>query len=74
MRRLQSISTQWKMAIDSLDCEDLDLISCCQGEIQPRNSHRLVLVQDSYLICHNRRAYETLKMDAIWVPDYHTPD
>jgi len=74
MRRLRSISIQWKMAIDSLDCEDLDLSSCCQGEIQPRDSHRLGLIRDGYLICHNRRAYETLKMDAVWVPDYHTPD
>jgi len=74
MRRLRSISIQWKMAIDSLDSEDLDPSSCCQGEIQPRNSHKLGLVRDGYLICHNRRAYETLKMDAVWVPDYHTPD
>jgi len=74
MRRLRSISIQWKMAIDSLEYKDFDLSSCCQGEIQPRDSHRLGLIRDGHLICHNRRAYETLKMDAVWVPDYHTPD
>jgi len=74
MRRLRSINIQWKMAIDSLEWIDIDLSSCCQGEIQPRDSHRLGLIRDGHLICHNRRAYETLKMDAVWEPDYHTPD
>ena len=74
MRRLRSISIQWKMAIDSLECKDFDLSSCCQGEIQPRDSHRLGLIRDGHLICHNRSAYETLKMDAVWEPDYHTFD
>jgi len=74
LRRLRSISMQWKMAIDSLDCEDLDFSTCCQGGIQPRNSFRLGLIRDGHLICHNRKAYERLKMDAVLVPDYHTPD
>ena len=67
MRRLRSINIQWTMAIDSLEWIDIDLSSCCQGEIQPRDSHRLGLIRDGHLICHNRRA---LKFE----PDYHTPD
>ena len=74
IRRLRSISVQWKMAIDSLECEDFDFSSCCQGGIQPRNSHRLGLIRDGHLVCHNRRAYEKLKMEAVWEPDNHTPD
>jgi len=74
LRRLRSISMQWKMAIDSLDWEDFDFSTCPQGGIQPRNSFRLGLIRDGHLICHNRKAYERLKMDALWVPDYHTPD
>jgi len=74
MRRLRSINIQWKMAIDSLEWKDIDLSSCCQGEIQPRNSHRLGLIRDGHLHCHNRRAYETVHMDAVWEPDHHTPD
>ena len=74
MRRLRSINIQWKMAIDSLEWVDIDLSSCCQGQIQPRDSHRLGLIRDGHLICHNRRACETLKMDAVWKPDHHTPD
>ena len=62
------------MAIDSLEWEDIDPSSCCQGEIQPRSSHRLDLIRDDHLICHNRRAYETLRIDTVWEPDYHTPD
>ena len=72
MRRLRSISIQWKMAIDSLEWIDIDLSSCCQGEIPPRDSHRLGLIRDGHLICHNRKAYETVHMDAVW--DSHTPD
>jgi len=72
--RLRSINIQWQMAIDSLEWLDIDLSSCCQGEIQPCSSHRLGLIRDGHLICHNRRVYETLKMDAVWEPDHHTPD
>jgi hypothetical protein len=61
LRRLRSINIQWKMAIDSLEWVDIHLSSCCQGEIQPCSSHRLGLIQDDHLICHNRRAYETIK-------------
>jgi len=74
LRRLRSINIQWKMAIETLEWVDIDLSSCRQGEIQPRFRHRLGLKQDDHLICHNRRACETLKIDAVWEPDYHTPD
>jgi len=62
------------MDIDSLECEDFDLSTCSQGGIQPRNGHRLGLIRYGHLICHHRKAYEKLKMEAVWVPDYHTPD
>ena len=39
--RLRSINTQWKITIESLEWRELDLSSCSQGFIQPRNSHRL---------------------------------
>jgi len=58
------------MAIDSLDYEEFDFSTCYQGGIQPRNS----FIRDGHLICHNRKVYERLKMEAVWVPDYHTPD
>ena len=72
MWRLRSINIQWKIAIESLEWKEIDLSSCCQGEIQPRNSHRLGLIRDGHLIRHNRKAYETVHMDAVW--DSHTPD
>ena len=74
LRRLRSINIQWKMAIDSLECEYFDLSSCCQSGIRPRNSHRLGLIRDGHLVCHNRRAYEKTKMEAVREPDDHTPD
>jgi len=57
LRRLRSIHTQWKMAIDSMDINCFDFSSCCQGEVQPRNSHRLGLFRDGRLVCHNWKAY-----------------
>jgi len=74
LRRLHSINIQWKMAIDSLECEYFNFSSCCQGGIQPRNSHRLELIRDGRLVCHNLRAYESVKMEAAREPDDHTPD
>ena len=74
LRRLRSISMQWKMAIDSLDCIDFDFSTCCQSGIQPRNSFRLGLIRDGRLICHNRKAYERLKWDDALMSDDHTPD
>jgi len=58
LRKLLSINVQWKLTIDSLECEYFDFSSCCQGGIQPRNSHRLGLIRDGLLVCHNRKAYE----------------
>jgi len=49
-RRLHSINTQWKMAIDSMDINYFDFSSCCQGGIQPRKSHRLGLIRDGRLV------------------------
>jgi len=72
--RLRSINTQWKIAMESLEWEEIDLSSCCQGEIQPRNSHRLGLIRDGRLIYHNRRAYETVHMDVVWNPHSIPPD
>jgi len=46
LRRLRSINTQWKMAIDSMDINYFDFSSCCQGGVQPRKSHRLGLIRD----------------------------
>jgi len=74
LRRLRSISMKWKMAIDSVDCEDFGFSTCCQGGIQPHNSFRLGLIRDGRLICHNRKAYARIKRDTAWIPDYHTPD
>ena len=55
--RLRSINTQWKMAIDSMDINFFDFSSCCQGEVQPRNSHRLRFFRNGHLIHHNLQAY-----------------
>ena len=41
LRRLRSINIQWKMAIDSLEWEDIDLSSCCQGDTK---SSRLIFL------------------------------
>jgi len=71
--RLRSISTQWKIAIESLEWEEIDLSSCSQGVIQPRNSHRLGLIRDGGLIAHNCRVYETVH-DAAWKPHPTPPD
>ena len=62
------------MAIDSLKRVDFDLSTCCQGEVQPRDSHRLGHVRDGHLIYHNRKAYETFKNDVVWEQDHQTPD
>jgi len=72
--RLRSISRQWKMAIDSLECTVFDFSSCCHSDIQPRNSFRLGLIRDGRLICHNRKAYERLKWVDALMSDDHTPD
>ena len=77
LRRLRSLSRQWKMAIDSLDCTIFfDFSSCCQSGsgIQPRKSFRLGLIRDGRLICHNRKAYERLKWDDALLSGDHTPD
>jgi len=50
LRRLRSINMQWKTAIDSLESKYFDFSSCCQGGIQPRNSHRLGLIRDGRLV------------------------
>jgi len=50
LRRLRSINMQWKMAIDSMEIKYFDFSSCCQGGIQPRNSHRLGLIRDGRLV------------------------
>ena len=49
LRRLRSINMQWKMAIDSMEIKYFDFSSCCQGGIQPRNSHKLGLLRDGCL-------------------------
>ena len=72
--RLRSINTHWKRVIESLEWEEFDLSSCCQGAIQPRNSHRLGLFRDGRLIAHNCRAYATVHMDAVWNPHSTLPD
>jgi len=76
LRRLRSLSRQWKMAIDSQDCKIFDFSACCQGGsgIQPRNSFRFGLVRDGRLNCHNRKAYERLKWDDVLMSGDHTPD
>jgi len=76
LRRLRSLSRQWKMAIDSLDCTIFDFSACCQSGsgIQPRNSFRLGLIRDGHLICHNRKAYERLKWDDALMSGDHTHD
>jgi len=68
LRRLRSISTQWKMAIDSMDINYFDFSSCCQGGIQPRNSHRLGLIRDGRLVWHNLKAYGRQSGGAEWKP------
>ena len=52
--------------IESLAWTELDLSSCSQGFIQPRNSHRLGLIRDGCLITDNCRVYETVH-DAAWM-------
>ena len=74
LRRLRSINTQWKMAIDSLDIKYFDFSSCCQGGIQPRNSHRLGLIRDGRLVCHNRKAYGRQSGGAEGKPEQYIPD
>jgi len=74
LRRLRSINMQWKMAIDSMKITYFDLSSCCQGGIQLRNSHRLGLIRDGRLVCHNRKAYGRLSGVAEWKPEQYIPD
>ena len=76
LRRLRSLSRQWKIAIDFLDCTIFDFSACCQSGsgIQPRNSFRLGLIRDGHLICHNRKAYERLKWDDALMSGDHTHD
>jgi len=71
--RLRSINMQWKMAIDSLGIKYLDFSSYCQGDIQPRNSHRLGLIRDGHLVCHNRQAYGRQREGAGWEPEQYIP-
>jgi len=74
LRRLRSINMQWKMVIESIEIEYFNFSSCCQGGIQPRNSHRLGLIRDAILVCHNRKAYGRPRVDAVWEPEQHIPD
>jgi len=74
LRRLRSLSKQWLMAIDSLPCAVFDFSTCCQSNVQPRNSFRLGLVRDDRLICNNRKAYERLKWDDIPMARDRAPD
>jgi len=74
LRRLRSINMQWKIAIDSMEIKSFDFSSCCQGGIQPRNSHRLSLTRDGRLVCHNRKAYGRLSGKAEWKPEQYIPD
>ena len=73
-RRLRSINMQWKIAIDSLGIKCFDFSSYCQGDIQPRNSHRLGLIQNGRLVCHNRHAYGRQREEARWEPEQYIPD
>ena len=72
--RLCSINTQCKMVIDSMDINYFDFSSFCQGGVQPRNSHRLGLVQDRRLICHNRKAHGRQSGGAEWKSGQYMPD
>jgi len=74
LRRLRSINMQWKIAIDSLETEYFGFSSCSQGGIQPRNSHRLGLIRDGRLVCHNRKAYGRKRVGAMWKPEQYIPD
>jgi len=76
LRRLRSLSRQWKIAIDFLDCTIFDFSACCQSDsgIQPRNSFRLGLIRDGRLICHNQKLYERLKWGDALMSGNHTPD
>jgi hypothetical protein len=65
--RLRSTNTQWKIAIESVGWKAMDLSSCSQGSIQPRNSFRLGLFRDAVLIVENCRVYETVH-DAAFIP------
>ena len=69
--RLRSTNTQWKTAIESVGWKTMDLSSCSQGSIQPRNSFRLGLFRDAVLIVENCRVYETVH-DAAFIP-HSTP-
>ena len=74
LRRLRSLSKQWQMAIDSLPCAVFDFSTCCQSNVQPRNSFRLGLVRDDRIFCHNCKAYERLPWDAIPRSGDRAPD
>jgi len=74
LRRLRSINMQWTMAIDSMEIKYFDFSSCCQGGIQPRKSHRLGLIRDGRLVCHNRKAYGRKRVGAEWKPEQYIPD
>ena len=65
------METTLQITIESLKWKELDLSSCSQGLIQPRNSHRLGHIRDGGLIAHNCRVYETVH-DAAWLP-HSTP-
>jgi len=73
LRRLRSINTQWKMAIDCMDTNFFVFISCCQGEAQPRNSHTLGLFRNGRLIHYNLKAYGKHSREAEWALE-HIPD
>lgn len=70
LRRLRSVNTQWKAAIDSLDINYFDISSCCQGEVQPRNSHRLGLFREGNLIQQNLKAYGRRSKEAEWTLEH----
>ena len=53
--------------IDSMDINFLNFSSCCQGEVQPLNSHRLGLFQNGHLIQHNLQAHEKHSREACTV-------
>jgi len=65
---------QWKMTIDSWKIKYFDFSSYCQGDVQPRNSHRLGLVRDGVLVCHNRQAFGRQREEARGKPEKHIPD
>ena len=73
LRRLRSVNTQWKAAIDSLDINYFDFSSCCQGKVQPCNSHRLRLFRKGNLIHHNLKAYGKHSRGVGWPAPPHSP-